>query len=287
VSSSAGQPLFLENSSRRFFAVEYIANTDVDLKGAVLHLPAFGEEMNKSRAMVAAQARLLAELGYHVLVPDYYGTGDSEGDLSDASWSCWLEDMQFCLRHLQKNFTGPTFLWGLRLGALMAIELASKSDLDVSRLLLWNPVLAGEQYMLQFLRLRLANSMMSSGAKEKVSDLKQLLEQDGVLEVSGYELSKALFTEISARKASQFKLSSIKHIYWAEVTATSKPLTIPAQQLIDNWHTQGLSVVTENIVGSQFWATQEISQSQQLIEASTQWLSQTAAFSNTSGTGTT
>ncbi|MFC6669027.1 hypothetical protein [Marinobacterium aestuariivivens] len=46
---------------------------------AVLFLPAFAEEMNLSRAVVARQARMLAECGYFVVLLDYFGTGDSEG----------------------------------------------------------------------------------------------------------------------------------------------------------------------------------------------------------------
>ena len=94
-----GDPSFLKHSSRHLFVLKFDANPEVAFKGTVMHLPAFGEEMNKSRAMVAAQARALANEGFQVFVPDYYGTGDSGGDFSEATWDLWLEDIRFCLSH--------------------------------------------------------------------------------------------------------------------------------------------------------------------------------------------
>lgn len=267
----SGTPLFLEHSSRRLFVLFLKANPDVMPKGAVLHLPAFGEEMNKSRAMVVSQARALAHEGYAVLLPDYFGTGDSSGDFSEASWKVWLEDMRYCLSWLQDQSEGPVALWGLRLGALMALELASEPA-NISKLVLWNPVLQGEQYMLQFLRLRLVNSMMYGDTKEKVADLKQHLEQEGVLEVAGYELSAAMFQEVVSLKAKTFDPVSVTDVFWADVASMIKPLPIPAQALVDQWRAVGIDVDVTQLVGLQFWSTQEISRADELIEATTHWL---------------
>lgn len=239
-------------------------------------MPAFGEEMNKSRAMVTMQAREFAKQGYQILVPDYFGTGDSAGDFCEASWEIWLEDICYCISWLKEGSQASLILWGLRLGALMALELASDKELGVSALLLWNPVLSGEQHMLQFLRLRLANSMMNAGAKEKMGDLKALLEKEGMLEVAGYELPCALFNEVCARKAIEIGMPSVKAVYWAELSPSAKVLSGPAQQLVDRWKDAGLSVETEQIVGPQFWATQEISEAFELIEKTSCWLEKVA-----------
>ena len=53
-------------------------------RGAVVHVPALFEEMNKSRRMVALQARTLAAAGFAVLRIDLHGCGDSSGELA---WS--------------------------------------------------------------------------------------------------------------------------------------------------------------------------------------------------------
>ena len=54
-------------------------------RGVVLHLPAFGDEMNKSRVMTARGARAFAAQGFGVLQVDLLGCGDSDGVLADAT----------------------------------------------------------------------------------------------------------------------------------------------------------------------------------------------------------
>jgi len=279
VTFSSGTPFFLEYSSRRLFVLLFEANSDVAFKGLVLHLPAFGEEMNKSRAMVVSQARAMANQGFTVLVPDYFGTGDSSGDFSAASWTIWLEDMRYCLDWLQQQTVGSVALWGLRLGALMAIELAAIPTISVFQLILWNPVLQGEQYMLQFLRLRLANSMVYGEAKEKTADLKQSLKQDGFLEVAGYELSASMFEEVADRKAKDFGTPSIRKVFWGDVASTIKSLPVPVKTLVDQWQAAGVDVDVEQVSGPQFWATQEISRVDNLILATTSWLKMSCSLS--------
>jgi len=271
VTFHTGTPFFLEHSSRRLFSLLFNASPGVAFKGVILHFPAFGEEMNKSRAMVVLQARAMSRQGFTVLVPDYFGTGDSSGDFSEASWRIWLEDMRYCLGWLQNLADGPVILWGLRLGALMALELAAELECKYSQLVLWNPVFQGEQYMLQFLRLRLANNMMSGEIKNKVADLEQQLEREGVLEVAGYELSTLMFKEIVARKAITLDIPQAQKIFLVYVAPTIKSLPAPVQALVDQWLAADVSVETGQVVGPQFWTTQEISQVDELIERTVDW----------------
>lgn len=238
-----------------------------------MHFPAFAEEMNKSRAMVSAQARVMAAQGFTVVVPDYFGTGDSQGDFSEASWQDWLDDMRFCQQWLEQQYGTETIFWGLRLGALMALELASSTN--TSKLILWNPVLQGEQFIQQFLRLRLANSMIYGDSKEKLADLKLLLEQEGCLEVAGYQLSADLVKQISEVKARTLHLPQVKNVLWTDLTTNAKPLAPVAETLVDQWKAADITVVAKAVMGPQFWNTQEISRADSLIEVTSDWLGST------------
>ncbi len=65
-----------------------------------------------------------------------------------------------------KRVSAPVSLWGLRLGALLALDFAreiSKKKLD--RFILWQPVISGDSFLTQFLRLRLANEMLTTVAE--------------------------------------------------------------------------------------------------------------------------
>jgi len=76
-------PFFLETEKGKLFAVSYLPNstnqvaTAPSYEGAVLFIPPFADEMNKTRQLVAQQARQLAEHNFAVLILDLYGTGDS------------------------------------------------------------------------------------------------------------------------------------------------------------------------------------------------------------------
>src|SRR5262249_35049316 len=152
----------------------------------ILYIHPFADELNKSRRMVALQARQFAANGFGVLLPDLYGCGDSGGDFADAHWDVWLDDLHRCLDWLRADNEGPYYLWGLRAGALLATELAQRTA--VAGLILWHPVINGAQMLTQFLRLRLAVGMMR-GSQETTTQLRDTLAAGNSLEVAGYEIN--------------------------------------------------------------------------------------------------
>jgi alpha-beta hydrolase superfamily lysophospholipase len=96
--------------------------------GAVVHVPAFAEEMNKSRRAVANAARAMAGRGWQVLVFDLHGTGDSSGDFGDATWSGWLEDLRAAIGWLREHAASEPVLWGLRSGCLLINDVLPQID---------------------------------------------------------------------------------------------------------------------------------------------------------------
>ena len=90
------QPFFLEGRGGPLFAL-YHPPLAGEPRAIVVHCPAFAEEMNKSRRMVALQARAFVEQGLGTLVFDLFGTGDSAGDFGDATWDGWLADVRVAL----------------------------------------------------------------------------------------------------------------------------------------------------------------------------------------------
>ena len=57
----------------------------------ILFLPPLFEEMNRTRAFLAATMRRVAQGGYCCRLPDLPGTGESERALDDVSWQDWLD----------------------------------------------------------------------------------------------------------------------------------------------------------------------------------------------------
>jgi len=259
------RPFFLEGSHGRLFAIYHPPATEPCL-GAIVHVPAFAEEANKSRHMVAKQARALALLGYGSLIFDYYGTGDSEGEFNEARWEVWQSDLLCAIHWCQTHVSPQICLWGLRFGGLVAASIMPQISDGIDRLIFWQPIASGEQYMTQFLRLRLANSMMSGKEKETVQDLKKRFTQGEDVEVAGYGLSSSLYNAICQQKLTDYDLAGVERVAWFEVNTKERPLSPVSRDIIDDWRSHSTEVVSSNVTGSQFWSNQEIVFADHLIE---------------------
>ena len=55
----------------------------------ILFVPPLFEEMNRTRALIAAMMRALAAGGFGCWLPDLPGTGESERSLDEVSWDDW------------------------------------------------------------------------------------------------------------------------------------------------------------------------------------------------------
>ncbi len=81
---------------------------------ALLFLPPLFEEMNRTRALLAATMRALAADGFGCWLPDLPGTGESEQALEDVSWRDWHDAAAAAF-----EAAGAVASVGLRGGALL------------------------------------------------------------------------------------------------------------------------------------------------------------------------
>jgi exosortase A-associated hydrolase 2 len=228
-----------------------------------VYLHPFAEEMNKSRRMAATQARALAASGYGVLQIDLAGCGDSEGDFGDARWEDWLADVDAARNWLHARLNMDVGLWGLRLGALLALDYARSAP--VAQLLLWQPVLQGSAFITQFLRLRVAGDMLDpdAAAGGGTRQLRAQLANGEALEIGGYLLAPQLAASMDALDAAALAPNCATH--WMEIVAAAdRPLPPAAQRVADGWP---LAPTLTRVVCPPFWSTQEIAESPALIEA--------------------
>jgi exosortase A-associated hydrolase 2 len=230
---------------------------------AVVYVHPFAEEMNKARRMAALQARRLAARGVAVLQIDLYGCGDSSGDFADARWEIWQRDVAAAIGLVGERFGTPVSLWGLRLGAVLAAQVAHPR---VDHLLLWQPVANGGQVLAQFLRLRLAGEMLASGAATSaVRELTQTLAAGQSLEIAGYDLHPDLALAIERLKLDAI-VPAVNRVDWLEVIADSAlPLRPAAKRIVDSWRANGIDVDAAQALGEPFWATVEIAVCEELL----------------------
>ncbi|MBV7534778.1 hydrolase 2, exosortase A system-associated [Duganella sp. sic0402] len=262
----AALPFFLAAGDGERFCLYHEPNPGVPPRGAVLYVHPFAEEMNKSRRMVALQARAFTQSGFGVMQIDLYGCGDSSGDLRQASWDLWLADLARARNWLEQRDHGPCYVWGLRLGALLALDHARKSH--PAGLILWQPSLSGGAYLNQFARLQSAGRLFSDSPA---------VEQD--TEIAGYRISPSLSTTI--RQLDAASMPPRCPVQWlelniqprdaagmyAEAAGATASLQPASALLVERWREEGATVHAQAVHGDPFWMSTEIGISRALLEA--------------------
>jgi pimeloyl-ACP methyl ester carboxylesterase len=140
-------PRFFGDPENPLFGVYHPPDTGYSNDRAVLLCYPIGHEYMMSHFAFRRLARLLSDAGCHVFRFDYYGTGDSSGDSSAGDVDRWKVDVCTAFQEL-KEIAGvkKIYIVGVRFGATLA-ALSSVDDLDVNKLILWDPVIVGQNYI--------------------------------------------------------------------------------------------------------------------------------------------
>jgi len=247
-----------------------------ECRGALLYVHPFAEELNRSRRMAALQARALAASGYGVLQIDLHGCGDSSGDFVETRWSGWKRDLEAASAWLDARLGQPLTLLGLRLGAALALDFARGSSKPPAAIVLWQPVLAGQGFMTQFLRMRIAADMLAGGdTRAGTSALRAALARGETLEVAGYEVHPELVHAIDALDATALAPRGLP-VHWFEVAALQdRPIPPAAANTARAWRALGVQLQLRQVVGQQFWATLDTSECPALVAATVNALMET------------
>ena len=251
-------------------------------RGLVLYIHPFAEEMNKARRMAALQARALARGGYSVLQIDLSGCGDSSGDFGDATWNSWVSDVvQGChwLRsqsniHSASSNDGPLWLWGLRLGCLLAVE-ASGQLAEACNFLFWQPPSSGKPLLQQFLRLKVAGDLLGGQSKGVMENMRQQLAAGSPVEIAGYMLSSGLAAGLEqAALVPPASMGAGRRVEWFELsTREDAGLSPVSAKTMAQWQQAGFRINNHIAHGPAFWQTTEIEDAPALIAATTAALS--------------
>lgn len=272
--SMAAEPFFLKVSGGQRFCLYHPPHPGTRPAGALVYVHPFAEELNRSRRMAALQARAFAAAGRPVLQIDLAGCGDSSGDFSDATWASWTEDLAAAWDWLEARIPGPIGLWGLRLGALLALAFAKTSTRPLDRLVLWQPVISGESFLTQFLRMRLASDMLLGLSDQPTGTkaMREALAAGETLEVAGYPLAPSLAASIDTLKLAELGVTNMP-VHWFEIV-TDSGLQLPpaATRIADLWVSQGVNLHTYPVPGEKFWISPDITECPALLSATNSML---------------
>lgn len=250
---------------------EHVDDKDSLDREAVLLIPPFAEEMNKSRRMMSLQARAMASAGISSLIIDLFGTGDSSGDFSEARWHIWVENIQKSVGWLGEQGYSRISCLGVRLGGLLAVAAAKANDTLIKKIVWWQPVLVGENYLIQILRLRTTQSMLSKSqsSNENTQGLLERLLSGEIIEVAGYdihpELGMALIDQRIDQQEHSLPPASVKIELVELVSSKDKKNSLPVSNLVEQWPAADAHI----LVGEHFWNAREIHVNRELIDMTT------------------
>lgn len=275
------EAFFLPAKVGQRFCLFYPADRGVasgGLRGRVLYIHPFAEEMNKARRMAALQTRAMAAAGFDVLQIDLLGCGDSSGDFLDATWQDWVSDTVQACHWLHRRSDSheadlssvPLWLWGLRAGCLLAVEAAGQLN-EACNFLFWQPPSAGRPLLRQFLRLKAAKEMLGGHAKSFMDPMHQELAQDASVEISGYRLSAGLTSGLDQSVlAPPVSNNQARRLEWFELSMREDASLSPVSaKTITQWQHSGFKVDSHIVRGAAFWQTSDIEEEPALIAATT------------------
>ncbi len=245
----------------------------VPVRGTVLYVHPWAEEMNKCRRMAAITSRALAADGWAVLQPDLLGCGDSSGDFADATWQAWIDDVVEGAEWLRERHPGARlWLWGLRAGALLAAAALNRLPAAPS-LLLWQPSTQGKVVLQQFLRLKAASDLAAGGGKEAMAALRAEAAAGKPVNVAGYSVSTGLYQGLQAAALAPLPVAATgsggsPRLVWMEVATQPGEGPGPAAHAaLDAWAAAGWSCAWRGVQGPSFWQTVEIEDAPALVDA--------------------
>lgn len=184
-------PFYFGTAERRLFGIYEPARRAPANRAAVLCHPWGSEHLHAYRSM-RQLSNMLAAAGVHTLRFDYFGTGDSAGEMTSGDLGGWEADIRSAMEEL-RSIAGAAqvALVGLRLGATLAANVAVRPDAEVNSLVLWDPVIRGAEHVEE---LHLADRTRRFGPKRPVARPGEL---GGGHEILGFPLTAVMAREFN------------------------------------------------------------------------------------------
>lgn len=144
----------------------------------VLFLNPWGIEAMRAHRSLKHLSDTVVRAGLDSFRFDYYGTGDSFGDDRDVTLAGCVEDAEWALDELLSTASvAKVTVVGLRLGGLVAGQLAARRAREIDQVVFWDAPPTGRAYL----------EDLSARASVPVQALRQL---------SGYEITPAFRDEL-------------------------------------------------------------------------------------------
>jgi pimeloyl-ACP methyl ester carboxylesterase len=175
----------------------------------------------------------VANSGQHVLRFDYRGTGDSHGELKDATIAAWIEDIALAVQEgMDVSGCRLVRILGVRGGALLVCRSLVRIA-EVDRLVLWDPVRDGVTYVRELYRTQ--EAML-----KRNFNLSRAEKRNAMAGWATYSCSDTLFDELRSIDCESWSgiPESVLHIVqssYADVMPSTPEVTRDVVDYSCNW----------------------------------------------------
>lgn len=204
-------PMLFGPPARRLFGLFHAAEAGRAGDLAVLICPPFGQEAIRSHRLFRVLADRLSRSGVAVLRFDYYGTGDSPGEDNEGEFEGWRRDVCTAHEELRRRTGARRILWlGARLGATLAVLAARSGRCDPARLVLWDPIVSGKDYV-EEMRDRHVDALERSFCIPDPNWRRQLARDPEAFtsEILGFGVSQTLLSQLRALNQEGLQLTAL------------------------------------------------------------------------------
>lgn len=186
---------FRRSSGANLFGMLHFSK-DQPTTGVVVCNP-LGEEKQFCYRPFAAFSRRLATAGIPSLRFDCLGSGDSDGDASEATIATQVSDLRDAISLAASRFSiEKVVLVGLRLGAAVA-ALTAEEDKRVGGLALLSPIVDGAKYWSELLRKQQFAAISMGARARKKAEILEEMEKTGLIEIEAQMLSADMVSQLS------------------------------------------------------------------------------------------
>jgi alpha-beta hydrolase superfamily lysophospholipase len=204
-------PFFFGTSDQQLLGVHHPPEQQEVRDGAVLLCPPLGHEYVAAHGSLQQLASRLARAGFHALRFDYFGTGDSAGEIGAASVEHWIRDVQTAVEELRDTSgSKQVCVVGLRLGATIAALAAARARAAGNHVIraavLWEPILRGQDHLDEIYQLqeRWLAAMYLRSPRHLMDSARP--------EVMGFEWPTALQAELRAIDLADLTAAPADHV---------------------------------------------------------------------------
>ncbi len=230
-----------------------LLRTPKQIKSHLLFIPPLFEQANKTRHHITRSANNAYRQGIASIIFDHFGTGDSEGDLSQVNLALWQTDILKQIKDLRASSPHNIFL-SIPLSA--ALLLSTKILNEVDAIILQQAEFNGKNFVKQLKRLSLV-AELNQTKPISIEHANQTNEHAPLLDIAGYQIPISLLAELSEQGVAIISESDTA-CYWFEwQNSTQTPIQSRVKQQ------QSLASKLKNftvfdILDCKFWLASEL-----------------------------